>query len=327
MSLRRAVTLADIAARAGVSKAAVSAVLCSSSGTIRIAEDTAERVRKLAAEMGYRPHAAARAMANRRSNAVGVLLPNQPGDPLTHPLGFESLMGLADGLQAHGLSLSLARIAPGGGTVEQARMLRERSLDALVVLHQVPAALAESAASLTPVAVFADSHVWKPTGCLRRDERQAGLLAAQAAAGIAGGRIYVVGPATDDSFAVVERMAGIRSLLPGVEAVCEPDLDRPQPAWLVRGTICLCLSLYQAQVVRSWCERLGLRIGHDVAILCCDDSAQLGRLWPDLARAVFRRHELGLTAAELVISGLAGALPPSRLLPTSWRAGASGRLS
>ncbi len=326
MTPRRPVTLADIAARAGVSKAAVSAVLCSSSGTIRVAEDTATRVRKLAAEMGYRPHAAARAMANRRSNVVGVLLPNQVGDPLTHPLGFESLMGLADGLQVHGLSLSLARIAPGGGTVEQARMLRERSLDALVVMHQVPIAVAESAAALSPVTVFADCHVWRPTGCLRRDERTAGILAAQAVVGIPGGHPVVVGPATDDSFAVVERLAGIRSLIPGVEAVAEPDLAKAQPAWLVRGTICLCLSLYQALVVRGWCERLGLNIGRDVAIVCCDDSAQLQRTWPDLARTTFCRHAMGLEIAGMAAAGIHDGLPISRLLATSWVDGSSGHL-
>lgn len=322
--MKRPTTLLDIASTVGVSKAAVSAVLSGSSGTIRVADDTADRIRRVAGELGYRPHAAARAMARRLNHTVGVLLPNQIGDPLTHPIGFETLMGVADGLQARGLTLCLART--GVHDVSNPRMLQERSLDTLLVLHHVDSEVAEAAARLTPHAIFVDAPVWRPIGCLRRDERLAGRLAAEAMRGY-GPAVCVVGPRSLTGFAIAGRLDGVRSVLP--DAIChpEPDLDQPAPAWLRRGVALIALSVYQAQVVRAWCEILCLRPGRDLAIACCDDSAQLNRHWPDLARARFDRYAFGFTAAGMAADAVAGVATPSRLVTTSWHDGATARMT
>ncbi|MEV6164827.1 LacI family DNA-binding transcriptional regulator [Streptomyces sp. NPDC052052] len=74
-------TSADVARRAGVSRATVSYVL-NDSATVRISEATRHRVREAATELGYVPHAAARSL--RAGHTRMVLLPtvDLPADPL-----------------------------------------------------------------------------------------------------------------------------------------------------------------------------------------------------------------------------------------------------
>ncbi len=68
-----AVTLKDIAQRAGVTSATVSMVI---NNKPNISEATRRKVLKIAAELNYYPNAIARGLARRRTNAIGVIVPN-----------------------------------------------------------------------------------------------------------------------------------------------------------------------------------------------------------------------------------------------------------
>jgi len=69
-------TIADVAQRAGVSIATVSRVV---NGTATVDTETAERVRSAIIGLNYVPHAAARTLANRRTDTIGLLLPEISG--------------------------------------------------------------------------------------------------------------------------------------------------------------------------------------------------------------------------------------------------------
>jgi DNA-binding LacI/PurR family transcriptional regulator len=71
-------TRADVAAQAGVSKTTVTYVL-SDRSDVTIPEGTRERVRIAASALGYRPHAAAKALASGRTNAITVAFPMRIG--------------------------------------------------------------------------------------------------------------------------------------------------------------------------------------------------------------------------------------------------------
>jgi LacI family transcriptional regulator len=66
-------TIADVAARAGVSSAAVSAVLNEARGNVRVSEQTRTRIVAAAAELGYSPDSAAQALRRRRSGLIGLI--------------------------------------------------------------------------------------------------------------------------------------------------------------------------------------------------------------------------------------------------------------
>ena len=69
-------TIGDVARQAGVSIATVSRVL---NGTAPVIDETAERVHTAIAELHYVPRAAARGLASRRTNTLGLLLPEIGG--------------------------------------------------------------------------------------------------------------------------------------------------------------------------------------------------------------------------------------------------------
>ncbi|MBK9991743.1 MAG: LacI family DNA-binding transcriptional regulator [Verrucomicrobia bacterium] len=68
----RAATLSDVGREAGVSAMAASAVLNGARTSSRISPETRERIEEAALRLQYRPNAAARALANRRMDTIGV---------------------------------------------------------------------------------------------------------------------------------------------------------------------------------------------------------------------------------------------------------------
>lgn len=66
----------DVARHAGVSSSTVSYVL---SGKRSISKPTRDRVLQAVKDLGYRPHAGARALASSRTNVIGLMLPLRPG--------------------------------------------------------------------------------------------------------------------------------------------------------------------------------------------------------------------------------------------------------
>jgi DNA-binding LacI/PurR family transcriptional regulator len=73
MKTRSAVTLKDIAEKAGVSITTVSRILNASYNAIPIREDTRQRVFAIASELGYKPNLFARGLRSSHSSLLGVI--------------------------------------------------------------------------------------------------------------------------------------------------------------------------------------------------------------------------------------------------------------
>ena len=67
------VTSHDVARRAGVSRATVSVVL-NRSEAVALSPETRERVRRAAAELGYRPNSAGRMLASGSTETIGLII-------------------------------------------------------------------------------------------------------------------------------------------------------------------------------------------------------------------------------------------------------------
>ncbi|MDO9591273.1 MAG: LacI family DNA-binding transcriptional regulator, partial [Microcella sp.] len=72
MTARSAPTLEMVAERAGVSRATVSRVV---NGSPRVTDETLAAVNAAIAELNYTPNRAARSLANRRSMAIALVIP------------------------------------------------------------------------------------------------------------------------------------------------------------------------------------------------------------------------------------------------------------
>src|SRR3954463_14978727 len=96
------VTLRDVARAARVHPGTVSRALNAETRGL-VNEETAERVMRAAAELGYRPNPIARGLKTNRSFTVGVLVPD-----LTNPLFPPIVRGIEDRLGAPGCTPLIA---------------------------------------------------------------------------------------------------------------------------------------------------------------------------------------------------------------------------
>lgn len=127
-SATAAVTLSEVAARAGVSVSAVSKVLRGTSA-IRVSPETRQRILDAAQELRYRPNFAARALQAARTQVLGLVVPD-----LTNALFTELMHGVEDGAAAHGYTVLLGRLDTDRPQTEViARLLGEGRVDGLVL--------------------------------------------------------------------------------------------------------------------------------------------------------------------------------------------------
>src|SRR6188768_3523136 len=104
-------TIYDLARVAGVSAATVSRALA---GKEVVSTKTAERIRKLADEHGFKPSSVARNLRTRRRGAIGVIIPlgHERGQHISDPFFMTVIGYLADELTERGFDLVLSRVIP-----------------------------------------------------------------------------------------------------------------------------------------------------------------------------------------------------------------------
>ncbi|MGY1661218.1 LacI family DNA-binding transcriptional regulator [Geodermatophilus sp. SYSU D00705] len=142
-------TLADVAARAGVSTALVSIVMRDAPGA---STATRERVRRAAEEIGYRPDSRARLLRSSRSRLIGVVFGVQ------HAFHGDLLTGLYAAAERAGYELALSAVTPGRGEQRAVEGLLRDRCEALVLLGpSSPSAQLAGLAERLPVVVVARS--------------------------------------------------------------------------------------------------------------------------------------------------------------------------
>jgi len=125
------VTIADVAIAAGVSKTAVSFAF---NNPENLGQATLERVLRVARDLGYAPHPAARALSMRRSGTMGVLIPQRLSTVFANPFLSELIQGLGEQCEEHDLTLLL--VPPVDGSLESA--ISQASVDGFISLGLGP---------------------------------------------------------------------------------------------------------------------------------------------------------------------------------------------
>jgi DNA-binding LacI/PurR family transcriptional regulator len=98
------VTIDDLAARLGLSRASVSYAL---NGRPGVAEETRMRVLALAKELGWQPSVSARSLSRSRADAFGMVLIRRPEDLGTEPYYMALMSGIESALSDAGASLMI----------------------------------------------------------------------------------------------------------------------------------------------------------------------------------------------------------------------------
>ncbi|WP_344690120.1 LacI family DNA-binding transcriptional regulator [Blastococcus jejuensis] len=267
----RPLSMADVAARAGVSHQTVSRVV---NGHPSVAPATRERVEQAIAELGYRPNVAARALVTGSTRTIGLVTVkiNQYGPAQT-------MLGLEKAARAAGYSLSVSILddATAGAMRDAVDAFVAQRVDAIVALSTYDDA-AEALASLEPpvplVAVQVGGDEDRPA--VGVDQEAGARLAVRHLLDLGHRTVHhVAGPA--DSKEARGRIDGWRAEL---EAVGAPVPEPLRGDWTPS-------SGYAAG--RQLADRI--RAGEDVtAVFLANDQMALGLL------AAF--HEAGLEAPD-----------------------------
>jgi len=315
------VTLAQVAAQAGVSTTVASFVLAGRQDQ-RIAEATKQRVRAAADALAYQPNLAARTLRTGMSGTIALVFDFVSSTPYAS-----------------------AAVRGALGDVELEKRLLQglvgRSVDGFVYAAMLPltASVPKEIHDLPLVLLNCTStDVEAPE--VVPDERKAGATAARALldAGHRDGIVFLGdlpdgvpgGPQRGGlgSGALPERRRGIDAELKraGVRlaaAVClrdwEPEASRDAVAGLLqtgeapRALICaddrVALGAYHALA------GAGLRIPDDVSVISFEDSDLAGWLEPGLTSIALPHEELGRTAVELLMDPARRATRRSVLMP------------
>ncbi|WP_053850701.1 LacI family DNA-binding transcriptional regulator [Streptomyces sp. NRRL B-24085] len=318
------VKITDVARRAGVSPSTVSYAL---SGKRPISEETRQRVEDAIRELGYRPHAGARALAGRRSNVLALVVPLRTGIHvptvmrfavsvvttarrydhdvllLTQEEGEEGLHRVADTALVDGLVMMDVQL-------DDPRLPLLRTLDLPSVLIGLPA----SCTGLT---------------CVDLDFRAAGEACVEHLARLGHRSVALVGSPPE---VYVRRTAFAQRVVQGFTAAadragmsstvlpCEPDAARTTAERLLREQPALTGVVVHNEALLEPLldafEHLGLCVPSDLSLtaICPDELADSTRV--PITSVSLPSEELGERAVELLMKQLAGtAVPESTLLP------------
>ena len=206
MTKRSKPTLIDIAAACDTSIATVSRAL-SKPGLVQ--PETLERVRAVAASMGYVPNRRARALVSGRSNTVGVAVPT-----LNSPIFSACLQEMQKTLSANGYQLLIAshEYDPAAEAAALSQLV-SHGVDALVV---VGGARPQSTWALIDSAELPLIQLWEGREGFDRvlvDNHHAGKLAARHLLELGHSRIGVICGDLTSNDRQAARVAGIRATL------------------------------------------------------------------------------------------------------------------
>jgi LacI family transcriptional regulator len=325
----RPATLRDVATAAGVHPATASRAL--NPGTrLLVSEETAQRVTEAAARLGYRPNPVARSLRTRRSNTIGVLIPD-----LNNPLFPPIVRGIEDRLAEHGY---VALIGNTDADLAKERLvfdqMRARHVDGFVLGTATAGSpiLAEAAADDVPVVLMNRTSPDYPFSAVSADNEQGVRAAVAHLVALGHTRIgHIAGP--QDASTATTRLAGFRAGMAAHDLpASEAQIAYASAYSVEEGVRCgrellggvsgagagLTAVVAANDMLAIGCygalDELGLRCPQDVSVVGFNDMPFVDRLHPPLTSVRFPHYQLGTEAAALLIERIGSADSPVKVI-------------
>jgi LacI family transcriptional regulator len=330
-----AITLKRIAEHCGLSLQTVGAVLSGKASLFR--PETVARVQAAAAELGYRPNSAAKAMRSGRFHAAALVLSDNPWrSTLFRP----QITGMDHALLAAGMHLVHALI-PENDLRERGqvpKIIGELMADGLLINYNtgIPDALDQVITKHRLPAIWMNAK--RVRDCVYPDDEGAGRLATEHLLKLGHRRIAYVDychatTQPDQHYSAWDRQAGYEQamhaakLMPRV--ITSPAKQLPiTRAWLSASD--------RPTAVVTYCEReaepilyaatavLGMQVPRDLSIVTIADDP-VDHTGVSLATVILPRYDLGKVAVEMLVERIAApkrALA-ARALPVRLESGVS----
>jgi LacI family transcriptional regulator len=322
------VTMKDVARRARVSVATVSRVL---NGKGPVLEKTRTRIQTTIETLGYAPHGAARSLITRRTNTLGVLLPDIYGEFFS-----ELIRGIDGAVRKAGYHL-LVTSSHGdrGETAAVFRAMRGR-VDGLVVLSpdmSVPAVRASIPDSLPVVLLNSPSEDSGPFDLINIDNSHGAAQMVRHFHGLGHRRIaFIRGPLPNADAA--DRLRGFRAAMRELGMPVSEELEFPgnfredggyRAGQRIAGMARPPTAIFAANdAMAIGClaalRALGRSVPGDFSLSGFDDIPIASFTAPPLTSVRVSIAELGAAAAERVLHGVRQGNAHKRLhstLPTT----------
>jgi LacI family transcriptional regulator len=310
-------TIKDVARAAGVSVASVSRAL---NGHDSVTDETRARILKAANDLRYVPHAGARSLITRRTDTVGVLLPDLHGEFFS-----ELIRGMDIAARVSGRHLLISSSHGSASEAAQAILTLQGRVDGLLVMspHADTRMLAANLPEALPIVLMNTRIASGSYAALSVDNY--GGAAAMMRYLVDGGyrRIaFIGGPA--QNFDADERLRGYRDALAAehaVETILPGDFseasgykaglelcarrDRPD-------AICAANDIMALGCLFALTEH-GLRVPDDIALAGFDDVPIARFASPPLTTVRVRIVDLGRRAFERLVAEIDGNADGARI--------------
>jgi len=329
----RAATLADVGRAAGVSAMAASAVLNSARTSSRIAPETRERILQAAARLRYRPNAAARALANRRMDTLGVAAVIEGGE-LNHYF-LEVFNGILEGAARHEQNTTVFTLHDWGRDPARLHAMCDGRIDGLILI--APTLRREDAKLLpehTPFVALHANTALPSVVNIETDEERGALEIVRYLISEGHRRImHVAG--REGLIGAERRVRGYRRALAAARIPFDKSLLVPADfsehggrdalrAWLKRHAgellphAIFCANDGVAVGCMEALAEIGLRVPDDISVAGFDDTLAARSSVPQLTTVRQPLRAMGQRAAELLLARIAhqtGEGPPVPLDP------------
>jgi len=321
----RPATLRDVAAAAGVHPATASRAL-NPETRLLVSEETAQRVVAAAGQLGYRPNPVARSLRTRRSNTVGVLIPD-----LNNPIFPPIVRGLEDKLAAAGYVALLGNTDADAGRERTIfEQMRARHVDGFVLATatQHDRLLTEAAEAGVPVVLMNRLSQDCSFPSVSVDNEQGARMAVTHLARLGHTRIaHIAGPLEASTGA--GRLRGFRDGMASHALKVDEDLIAYASKYTVEeGLRCFSELLalganFTAVAAANDMLAVGcyaaldehaLSCPEDVSVIGFNDMPFIDRLKPPLTTVRFPHYQLGTEAAQLLLDRINGGNEPVKIL-------------
>jgi LacI family transcriptional regulator len=320
------ITSKDVALHAGVSRTTVSLVLNNVAG-VQIPSRTRNRVLQAAKELGYVPEAAAKALASRRSNIIGLVLTRNP-----HHIGSDAFLTqildiLTDQVRKHGMRLLLDIIEETHHPDIYIELARARRIDGIILSGPTHSdkALQVLANEGFPTVIMGElpgSSFYS----IDIDNFAAAQMAVEHLIKLGHTRIGMITNAPLTYTASTERLRGYRFALEQAGLAFEENLVRygdfdPQSGYeqmnqLLDQRPAMSAVFAASDVIAigamGAAREIGLRIPDDIALIGFDDIPFARYLDPPLSTVYLPATELASKALEVLFHLIAHQPPRSK---------------
>ncbi|MDX3454403.1 LacI family DNA-binding transcriptional regulator [Streptomyces sp. ME02-8801-2C] len=314
------VKITDVARHAGVSPSTVSYAL---SGKRPISEETRQRIERSIKELGYRPHAGARALASHRANVLALVIPLRTG--IHVPVAMQFAVSVVTAARRHDHDVLLLTQEEGEAGLH--RVADTALVDALIVMDvqlEDPRLPLLRSLDLPSVLIGFPSD---PAGltCIDLDFKAAGELCVERLAGLGHRVIALVGSPPEvyvrrtafaqrvvQGFTAAADRGGLSSSVhpceasPAAARVVAEQLLREHPA--LTGVVVHNEAILEPLIDAF--EQLGLRVPGDLSIaaICPDDVAEA--LPVPVTSVAIPSAEVGTRAVDLLMRKLNNTTQP-----------------